>query len=77
MAEPTCPAPYAGDENNLIAAGALYMLLHLEATTAGRAVTAVDLPEGPSNRILVRFSFLKSPYWITVERLPDSGEAAA
>jgi hypothetical protein len=61
-----------GDDsgNNLIAAGALYALLHREAASTG-AVTGVELPDGPSNRLVVRFSFLKSAYRLTVERVPD------
>lgn len=61
-----------GDDSgtNLVAAGALYALLHREAAS-GLTVTGVELPDGPSNSLVVRFSFLSAPYRLTVERVAD------
>ncbi len=51
------------DENNLVAAGALYMLMHM----AGVSVET----DGRSNELVVRLPFLLSPYRVTVERIPE------
>lgn len=57
--------------NNLVATGALYMLLRAAYDTQS-ALTGVRLPEtGPGNQIDVTLSFMDSPYRLTVNRVPD------
>lgn len=64
-------APHDYD-NDLVAAGAVLMMLLLakgqtRVLTALEVVTAPD--DGPTNQLEVTFSFLASPYRLTVERV--------
>jgi hypothetical protein len=54
--------------NNLVATGALFAVL------ASSGAVECGIPGG--NTLTVRFSFMKSPYRITVERIRDEQEAA-
>ena len=59
--------------NNLVATGALFAVLsRASVVQPGFSMT---LPEiGPGNQIDIRFSFLKSAYRLTVERVPDDDD---
>lgn len=54
--------------NNLIATGALYAVLF---SSENRQITRVDVD---GNALIVGFSFLRSPYRVTVERIPEVAE---
>jgi len=61
-------------DNNLVASGALYALLsgltesHIYQLTTAEVVFDAA---GPTNQIDVTFSFMASPYRLTVERVVD------
>lgn len=63
--------------NNMVAAGAILLALQLGQRNA-EALTAVapvvDRDGHVTNQIDVKLSFLKSPYRITIERVPDVAE---
>lgn len=67
------------DENNLIAAGAVWALF-LDALGGHSVLEAVDIvtdAEGnATNQIEISLSFMNSPYRLTVERV-DQAEAGA
>lgn len=56
------------DENNIIAAGALWMAL-ITADVDGLLVTPEFVDGNATNKLVVAFDFLKSPYRITIERI--------
>lgn len=56
-------------ENNLVAAGAVLMLLQTSTSLALRTIEAVTDADGiATNQVDVSFTFLQSAYRITVER---------
>lgn len=57
--------------NNVVATGALLAIL--QAATGGRSeLTSASLPDdGPDNQIEVTLGFMKSPYRLVIERVPD------
>ena len=69
-------------DNNLVAAGALWVLLSASISTwAVERLTAVeivtDAQGNPTNQIDITLSFMESPYRITVERVAQSVPTAA
>lgn len=64
--------------NNLVAAGALLVLLYsaqdLNAQLTSIGVVSDDDGQ-PTNQIDIGLAFMKSPYRITVERVPDEPES--
>lgn len=66
------PSPADDDDiqNNLVAAGALYMALSMVPGARLEVETEVE-DDHATNRLIVRFDFMKSPYRLTVERIPD------
>jgi hypothetical protein len=57
-------------ENNLLAAGAVFAMLATGQPHGVEAVTVVTDDDGnASNQIEVKFSFMLSPYRLTVERV--------
>lgn len=66
-------APDSDDyDNNLVAAGALLAILTITRTFPVTTLEAVTDANGfATNRIDISFSFMKSPYRITIERVPD------
>lgn len=73
MADQSGPAD-PGDEhyNNLVAAGALLVVLGSSTMPRLQAVAAITDEDGnATNEIAVQFSFLTSTYRITIERIPD------
>jgi hypothetical protein len=66
------PDPGDDHDNNLVAAGALLALLLQPRTTTVETIDAVTDTDGfLTNQIDVGFSFLRSVYRITIERIPD------
>lgn len=61
-------------DNNLVAAGAVLMLLLL-ARGQVRTITSLEVvtgPDGtPTNQLDITLSFLRSPYRLTVERVTE------
>jgi len=61
-------------DNDLVAAGAVLMLLLL-AQGQVRTITALEVVTGPddlpTNQLDITLSFLRSPYRLTVERVPE------
>jgi hypothetical protein len=56
--------------NSVVATGALFAILR--AATGQSELTSVSLPDdGPDNQIEVTLSFMKSPYRLVVEQVPD------
>jgi hypothetical protein len=58
-------------DNNILAAGALLAMLWVAERPLVKSIRAVEDEDGPTNQIDVSFSFLLSPYRITIERVPD------
>jgi hypothetical protein len=59
-------------DNNLVAAGALLAILLMTQTNQVTSIEAlVDANGFATNQIDLGFSFLKSAYRITIERVPD------
>ncbi len=58
------------DDNNLLATGALFGLLRRDTDLD----VEVEEDDHVTNRLVVRFPFLMSPYRLTVERIPDDDE---
>lgn len=60
-------------DNNLIAAGAVFMLLILQPrSTALQTVTVVvDEHGNATNQIDIGLSFMRSTYRLTIERVPE------
>lgn len=58
--------------NNLVAAGALLVLLGSSEFPTLHAVSPItDVDGNATNEIAVQFGFLKSTYRITIEHIPD------
>lgn len=53
--------------NNIVAAGGVFMAL----TTAGVNADVELDGDNATNRLVVVLPFLKSPYRLTIERIPD------
>jgi len=56
-------------ENNLIAAGAVFMALHQSSGRGLAAEIVVDSDGNVTNQIEIRLDFMRSPYRLTVERV--------
>lgn len=68
-------APVDDMPNNLVATGALFAILH-SASIEHSALTSVTMPSGNvGNQIDITFSFLRSPYRVTIKRV-DEPEAS-
>jgi hypothetical protein len=64
-------------DNNLVAAGALYALLSGLTESHIYHLTAVEVVFDagyPTNQVDVTFSFMASPYRLTVERVSEADE---
>jgi len=69
---PALPPDSDDHDNNLIASGALLAILLLPRTASVESIEAVTDQYGfATNQIDIGFSFLRSPYRITIERIPD------
>lgn len=72
VTRPTTTLPFDDHDNNLLATGALLALLLLPRTTTVETIEAVADEDGTvTNQIDIGFTFLRSTYRITIERVPD------
>jgi len=72
MAVLPVPRDYDDNENNILAAGAILMALWLgQPKSLISVVAVVDTNGNSTNQIDVGFSFMRSSYRITIERVPD------
>lgn len=66
------PPDWDDEQNNLVASGAILMALWISQPKSLTSIQAVADDNGnATNQIEVTFSFLQSPYRLTIERVVD------